>query len=119
MFRKTLSLIILGLALLPVVKAADAAHPVLPMGAAAPDFCLPGIDDKTHCLKDYSSSKILAIIFTCNHCPTAQLYENRIKKLVADTGSGALLSWRLNRTTPSPSGSMKWATPTWAILSPT
>jgi peroxiredoxin len=70
--------------LLPAVQAADEAHPILPIGASAPDFCLPGIDDKIHCLKDYNSSKILAIIFTCNHCPTAQLYEARIRKLVAD-----------------------------------
>jgi peroxiredoxin len=63
---------------------ADAAHPILSLGAQAPDFCLPGVDDKTHCLKDYASSKILVIVFTCNHCPTAQLYEERIKRLAAD-----------------------------------
>src|SRR5437764_10177735 len=62
----------------------DEQSPTLAIGAAAPDFCLPGIDDKTHCLKDYASSKVLAVIFTCNHCPTAQLYEDRIKQLVAD-----------------------------------
>src|SRR6185312_16014599 len=39
---------------------------------------------KTHCLKDYSSAKVLVIAFTCNHCPTAQLYEQRIIKLVDD-----------------------------------
>ena len=62
----------------------DEQSPTLAIGAAAPDFCLPGIDGKTHCLKDYASSKVLAVIFTCNHCPTAQLYEDRIKQLVAD-----------------------------------
>ncbi|HVH71354.1 MAG TPA: redoxin domain-containing protein, partial [Candidatus Dormibacteraeota bacterium] len=56
----------------------------LPIGATAPDFCLPGIDGETHCLKDYSASKVLVIVFTCNHCPTAQLYESRIKQLAAD-----------------------------------
>jgi thiol-disulfide isomerase/thioredoxin len=56
----------------------------LAIGAAAPDFCLPGIDGKTHCLADYASSKVLIIAFTCNHCPTAQLYESRIKQLAAD-----------------------------------
>jgi len=58
--------------------------PTLTIGASAPDFCLPGIDDQTHCLKDYSQSKVLVVVFTCNHCPTAQLYENRIKQLAAD-----------------------------------
>lgn len=59
-------------------------YPVLPIGSHAPDFTLPGIDGKTHSLKDYDSAKILAIIFTCNHCPVAQMYEHRIKQLVAD-----------------------------------
>jgi thiol-disulfide isomerase/thioredoxin len=54
------------------------------IGSPAPDFCLPGIDDQKHCLKDYASSKILVLVFTCNHCPTAQLYETRIKQLAAD-----------------------------------
>jgi peroxiredoxin len=56
----------------------------LQIGASAPDFCLPGIDGATHCIKEYSGSKVLVIVFTCNHCPTAQLYESRIKELAAD-----------------------------------
>jgi thiol-disulfide isomerase/thioredoxin len=62
----------------------DDGYPILPIGSRAPDFSLPGIDGKTHSLKDYASAKILAVIFTCNHCPVAQLYEKRIKQLVAD-----------------------------------
>ncbi len=58
--------------------------PTLPIGSSAPGFCLPGVDGKTHCLKDYASAKVLVVIFTCDHCPTAQLYESRIKKLVDD-----------------------------------
>ncbi len=63
---------------------ADEPHPILPIGSQAPDFSLPGIDGKIHKLSDYSASKILVIVFTCNHCPTAQLYESRIKKLASD-----------------------------------
>lgn len=59
-------------------------YPILPIGAHAPDFSLPGVDGKVHSLKDYSSQKILAVVFTCNHCPVAQMYEKRIKQLVAD-----------------------------------
>src|SRR5450631_3505359 len=64
--------------------AADEAHPTLPIGSAAPDFALPGVDGKVHKLAEYGKSRVLAIVFTCNHCPTAQLYEGRIKKLAAD-----------------------------------
>jgi len=56
----------------------------LEMGQAAPDFRLRGVDDKYHSLKDFAEADILAVIFTCNHCPTAQAYEERIKKLVTD-----------------------------------
>ncbi|MGO8788100.1 MAG: redoxin domain-containing protein [Terriglobia bacterium] len=83
MIRHSLLLLLLTLVLTPAITADD-AHPILALGAQAPDFCLPGIDGKTHCLKDYASSKILAIVFTCDHCPTAQLYEERIKRLAAD-----------------------------------
>lgn len=64
--------------------ADDNAHPTLAIGSPAPDFALPGIDGKTHTLGEYASSQVLAIVFTCNHCPTAQLYETRLKKLVED-----------------------------------
>jgi len=65
-------------------RAAEDTPPILPMASSAPDFCLPGVDGHSHCLRDYAAAKILVIIFTCNHCPTAQLYETRIKRLVAD-----------------------------------
>jgi thiol-disulfide isomerase/thioredoxin len=62
----------------------DNAHPTLAIGSPAPDFSLPGIDGKTHTLAEYKAAKVLAIVFTCDHCPTAQLYESRLKKLVED-----------------------------------
>lgn len=63
---------------------AEEPHPTLAIGSPAPDFSLPGIDGKTHNLAEYSGSRVLAIVFTCTHCPTAQLYETRIKQLVND-----------------------------------
>ncbi|HEY9045116.1 MAG TPA: redoxin domain-containing protein [Ohtaekwangia sp.] len=59
----------------------------LEIGAAAPDFSLPATDGKTYSLKDFSQYKFLAIVFTCNHCPTAQAYEDRIKQLATDYNS--------------------------------
>ncbi len=85
MSRRNLSLLLLGLvAISAVVRGDDNGPSTLAIGASAPDFCLPGIDGATHCLKDYAQGQILAIVFTCNHCPTAQLYETRIKQLVGD-----------------------------------
>ncbi|RAW03501.1 redoxin [Pseudochryseolinea flava] len=56
----------------------------LAIGAKAPDFSLPGVDGRTYTLKDFADAKILVIVFTCNHCPTAQAYEARIKQMVID-----------------------------------
>jgi peroxiredoxin len=59
-------------------------YPTLAIGAPAPDFSLPGIDGKTYSLASFSKAKILVVIFTCNHCPTAQSYEERMIKLTDD-----------------------------------
>jgi peroxiredoxin len=64
--------------------AVEENPPTLAIGAPAPDFALPGVDGRTHGLSDFAASKVLVIVFTCNHCPTAQLYEGRIKQLAAD-----------------------------------
>ncbi len=56
------------------------------IGDRARDFALPGVDDKTWRLADFASARILLMIFTCNHCPTAQAYESRIKELVTQYG---------------------------------
>ncbi len=56
----------------------------LEIGQPAPDFDLPGVDGQNHKLSDYSNASILAVVFTCNHCPTAQAYEKRIQALADD-----------------------------------
>jgi peroxiredoxin len=61
-----------------------AEHSILPLGSAAPDFSLPGVDGQIHKLSDYAPSKILVVVFTCDHCPNAQMYEGRVTKLFND-----------------------------------
>jgi peroxiredoxin len=63
---------------------AQTSHPILPLGSSAPDFSLPGVDGKIHSIGDYASSPVLVVVFTCNHCPIAQMYEQRIQQLEAD-----------------------------------
>ena len=63
---------------------AEREVPTLAIGAAAPDFNLPGVDGKFYSLADFSAAKALLIIFTCNHCPTAQAYEDRLIDLTND-----------------------------------
>jgi thiol-disulfide isomerase/thioredoxin len=66
--------------------AASAAEqpPTLTIGSALPAFSLPGVDGKTYTDQSFAKADILVIVFTCPHCPTAQAYQERIKKLVVD-----------------------------------
>ena len=59
-------------------------HVTLAIGAKAPDFKLQGVDGKMYTLASFAKAKILVIVFTCNHCPTAQAYEERIMQLAKD-----------------------------------
>ncbi|AMV36205.1 redoxin domain-containing protein [Planctomyces sp. SH-PL62] len=73
----------IALGLLACVQASADPPDLKPLeiGATAPDFTLPGVDGKDHSLKDYAGAKALVVVFTCNHCPTAQAYEGRLDKL--------------------------------------
>jgi len=65
-------------------RAAQQKVETLEIGRQAPDFNLPGVDGRNYRLADFAEAKILVVVFTCNHCPTAQAYEDRIKKLTSD-----------------------------------
>ena len=75
-------------------------HPILPIGSPAPDFALPGVDGKTHKLSEYAGSKILAVVFECNHCPVSQLYEGRIAKLYKEYRSKGVAFVAINPNNP-------------------
>jgi peroxiredoxin len=78
----------LVLAILVVAARPTLADPpgltTLAIGAQAPDFSLPGVDGRTHSLKEFAAAKVLVLVFTCNHCPTAQAYEARLDKFYHD-----------------------------------
>jgi len=69
---------------MPAATFAAENPATLALGTTAPDFDLPGVDGRNWTLKDFAGSKVLVVIFTCNHCPTAQYYEERIKSIAAD-----------------------------------
>lgn len=59
-------------------------HPTLTIGSAAPDFNLPAVDGKNYTLASFKNARLLVVVFTCNHCPTAQAYEDRLIALTND-----------------------------------
>src|SRR4051794_33947595 len=88
MIRASSRVLLALVAVLTVSAGAALADPpglkTLEIGASAPDFRLPGVDGKTYTLKDFADAKVLVVIFTCNHCPTAQAYDDRIIRLHAE-----------------------------------
>ena len=77
----TLLAAFLGVALIGCAQAAD----TLKIGDKGPDFTgIVGIDDKPHSLADYRDAKVVVLVFTCNHCPVAKAYEERLVKLTSD-----------------------------------
>src|SRR5689334_10760731 len=83
MLRSRSSFLAASLLCLASLAARAATVDVKPLeiGAPAPNFRLRGVDDKTYTLADFASAKILVVLFTCNHCPTAQAYEARVNKM--------------------------------------
>ncbi|MBI4209480.1 MAG: thioredoxin family protein [Deltaproteobacteria bacterium] len=56
----------------------------LKIGSKAPDFNLPGADGKSYTLDSFKDKAILAIVFSCNHCPYVQAYESRMMDIQRD-----------------------------------
>lgn len=61
--------------------AAAAQTPTLTPGSAAPDFELQNTDGNMVSLADYATAKGAIVVFTCNTCPYAKAYEQRILEL--------------------------------------
>ncbi|MBK0369191.1 thioredoxin family protein [Flavobacterium agrisoli] len=51
------------------------------IGDKATDFKLKSVDGKMYSMADYKNAKGFIIVFTCNHCPFAKKYEDRINDL--------------------------------------
>lgn len=55
----------------------------LPLGTKAPDFSLPGTDGKTYTFAKVAGTKGTLVVFTCDHCPFAIAYQDRLIALAA------------------------------------
>lgn len=55
------------------------------VGDSAPKWeDLEGTDGEQHSLEDLQDAKAVLVVFTCNHCPVAQAYEDRLIALHED-----------------------------------
>lgn len=58
----------------------------LEIGEHPPEFTLPGVDGKDCSLASFKDKKAVVVIFTCNHCPYVQAYEERLISIQRDYG---------------------------------
>jgi len=54
--------------------------PICDFGWKAPDFTLPGVDDKLYSLGDIRGTNATLIMFICNHCPYVLAIQDRLIK---------------------------------------
>ena len=79
--------VVVAVATMLLAACSSSAAPLskLEIGVAAPEWSgIIGVDDKEHSLADYRKARIVVMVFTCNHCPTAKAYEDRLVALQND-----------------------------------
>ena len=69
---------ILVLVCLTVLTVGAGRTRALEIGQKGPDFTLAGTDGKVYDLASFKGAKAVVVVFTCNHCPVAQAYEDRL-----------------------------------------
>lgn len=63
----------------PATAPAGKFNKTLSVGDAAPSWVnLTGTDDQPHALADWKDKPVVVVVFTCNSCPVAEGYEDRI-----------------------------------------
>lgn len=64
----------------------------LEIGDQAPDFNLPSVDGKKYSLANFKDSRVLVVVFSCNHCPYVVGSEDRIIRVANDfSGRGVTM----------------------------
>lgn len=71
------------------------------VGDKATDFKLKSVDNKMYSMADYKDAKGFIVIFTCNHCPFAVKYEDRIIDLAKRYKSKGYVLLAINPNDPA------------------
>ena len=103
MLRHTMPLALLagGLLLLAMPARAGKYNAVLNIGDAGPAWTdLEGVDGRRHSLSELADKQVVVVVFTCNSCPVATDYEDRIlafsNKFAGPEGKVGLVAINVN-----------------------
>ena len=70
-------------------------------GDKATDFKLKSVDGKMYSMSDYKDAKGFIVVFTCNHCPFAVKYEDRVIELAKKYKSKGYVLLAINPNDPA------------------
>jgi peroxiredoxin len=73
----------------------------LPLESKLVPFSLPGTDEKTYSADQYRQAKILGVVFTCNHCPYAKAWEDRLINAQRDFAKSGVQMLLINSNDPA------------------
>jgi peroxiredoxin len=97
--------LVVGLSLVVTdVQGGGKFNKKIKVGDAAPTYTsLPGTDGKSHALADLKGKDVVVVVITCNHCPVAVAYEDRIldfakKYTAAPNSKVALVAINVNNS---------------------
>lgn len=98
---RMLTAFFVALATLTSLARSGEINTVLSIGDSAPAWeKLPGTDDKEHSFADFKDKEVLVVVFTCNSCPYAVQYQDRIialaKKYAGPDGKVGLAAINVN-----------------------
>jgi peroxiredoxin len=79
--KKIITLFAIATILFGATAFKQAETPGYQTGDVATDFNLRNVDGKMVKLADFKKAKGFIVVFTCNHCPFSQAYEQRIINL--------------------------------------
>ena len=69
----------------------------LALGKPAPEFRdLPGVDGRRYSLSDFKDRRALVVVFSCNHCPYVQAYEDRLKTIAREYAANDIAMVAIN-----------------------
>lgn len=71
------------------------------IGDKVQDFSLKNTNGKKVSMADYKKAKGFIVVFTCNHCPYAKMYEQRIMDLDAEFAAKGFPVIAINPNDPS------------------
>lgn len=97
---KKISVLLLFVAFIVTAAFTSIAPTPYKIGDVATDFKLKSVDGKMYSMSDYKKAKGFIVVFTCNHCPFAKKYEDRINDLAKNYKSKGYILLAINPNDP-------------------